>query len=128
MDSDESGCEVIFLNRVLRIVHPENRPSFEIEGDCRNAEIIVSELGLRSEKTKTVDTPENRDGMESCAGSRLLISPLLSGDDTKKYRSMTMRAAFLATHRADLGNCVKNLARRMQQPPREFEMQRWSDI
>ena len=36
--------------------------------------------------------------------------------DAKQYRSLTLRAASLALDRADLGNCVKNLARRMQQP------------
>ena len=33
MDGDESRCEVIFVNRVLRTVRSENRPSFEIGSD-----------------------------------------------------------------------------------------------
>ena len=66
MDSDGSGCEVIFLNRVLRIVRSGNRPSFEIEGDPRHVGIVVSELGLASEKTKTMDTLENREGEADC--------------------------------------------------------------
>ena len=87
----------MFLNRVLRIVHSENRRSFEI---------ILSELGLTSDKTKTVDTPENRERTESSAGSRLLASPLLSGKDKKHYTNFTVRAAQLAMDRAEIGNCV----------------------
>ena len=62
----------------------------------------VRELGLPSEKTKTVHTPENRDGTQSCAGNRLVVSPLLSGEDTPKCRSLTTRAAYLAMDRTDL--------------------------
>ena len=90
-DNDGNGCEVTCLNHVLRIIHSESRPSFQIEGDPRHAELIASELGLTPEKTKTVDTPETREGMESCA-SRLLVSPLLSGEDTKQYRTVTRSA------------------------------------
>ena len=91
MDNDGSQSEVIFFNRVLRIVHSVNRPSFEIEGDPRRAEIIVSEE-LISE-THTVDTSEHREGTESQAGSRLLVSPFfLTGEDTTRYRSVTMHA------------------------------------
>ena len=49
-------------------------------------------------------------------GSRLLVTPLLSGEDTKQYRSLTVRAAYMAVDRACLGHCVRNLARRVQQP------------
>ena len=59
----------------------------------------MSERGLTAEKTKT-----DRDGMESCAGNGPRVSPLLSGEDTKQYRSLTMRAAYLAMDRADLGS------------------------
>ena len=69
---------------------------------------FASDLGLASEKTKTADTPKNRDGMEACARHRQIVSPLLSGEDTKQYRSSTMRAAYTAMDRPDLGNCVKN--------------------
>ena len=51
----------IFFNRVFCIIRSENRPSSEIEGGQRHAEIIVSEFGLTSERTKTAETPENRD-------------------------------------------------------------------
>ena len=42
-------------------------------------------------------------------------SPLLSVADTRKYRNLTMRAAYLEADRAEIGNTVKKLARRMQQ-------------
>ena len=63
-DNDGSWCEVTFLDRVLRVFHSENRQNFEIEGDVRHAALIASELGLTSEKTKTVDTPQRPEGME----------------------------------------------------------------
>ena len=75
------------------------------------------------EDAEQKNAPENREGMESCAGHRVLVSPLLSGQDTKQYRSLTMRAACLARDSAGHGNCVKNLAKRMQRP-REVDMQR----
>ena len=53
-------CELKIIGRF----HAGNRPSFEVEGDPRHAEIIVSELGLTSERTNTVDVLENRDGMK----------------------------------------------------------------
>ena len=95
IDNDGSGCEVIFFNRVLRTAHSRIHRVFAIEGDSRHAEINASELGLTSERTKTADTPENLEAMESCAGSRLLVSLLLSGY-TKQYRSWTTRAAHLS--------------------------------
>ena len=52
--------EFMFINRLLRIVHSENRRSCENEGDLRHADIILSDLGLTPEKTKTVDTLEMR--------------------------------------------------------------------
>ena len=92
MSNNGSGSKVILLNRVLRIVHSENRQSFEVEGDPRHAEIIVSELGHAREWT--VDTLDYREGLESCSGNRLLVSPFLSGEETKQYRSLTMRASY----------------------------------
>ena len=47
---------------------------FRVEDDLRHAEIIVKGLGL---KIKTVDTRESCDGMDACAGNRLLVSPLV---------------------------------------------------
>ena len=82
----------------------------------------MSELGLTSEKIKTVDTLKIREGVEPCAGSRLLVLPLLFGEDTKQHRSSAMRAAYLAMDRADPGNSVKNLASPMQRP-KEVDMQ-----
>ena len=40
LDSNTDGSEFedTFLKRVLRTVHSENRPSFEVEGDPRHAE------------------------------------------------------------------------------------------
>ena len=56
----------ILLTWVLRAVHSENRAICETNGDPRLSEVCVSEHGLAS-KEKTA--PENREGMESCAGN-----------------------------------------------------------
>ena len=90
MSSDGSDSEVMFLNRVLGNVPRSSRSSFDIEGCRRHADIIVS-----ATKTKTVDTPENREGMEFCAGSRLLVSPVQAGEVTRQYRSLIRCAAYL---------------------------------
>ncbi|CAK0906520.1 unnamed protein product [Prorocentrum cordatum] len=45
-----------------------------------------------------------------------LASPPLVGDDVRLYRSVTMRASYLAPDRADIGDAVKNLVKHMQSP------------
>ena len=67
-------CCASFIPRIDRVLRSRTYP--------RHAEIMVTELGLTSENTKTSETPENRDGMESCA------------EDTVQYRSRTTRAAY----------------------------------
>ena len=106
-------CCALFIPRIDRVLRSK----------VTLTKIIVSKLGLTSEKKTKVNTPENRGGLESCARRRRLVSHLLSGVDTKQYRSLTLRAAHLAMDRVDLGICVKKQARRMQQP-REVDMQR----
>ena len=107
----EKDCvqELSFLNKVVRLVEDDGEVCFEVEADQRHAEIIVKEMGLES--GKTADTPEVKD-----KDGEAESSPLLAAADTRQYRSLTMRAAYLAADRADIGNTVKNLARRMQQP------------
>ena len=43
-------------------------------------------------------------------------SPLLDKSEASKYRSATMRAAYLSQDRLDIGHAVKNLARGMVSP------------
>ena len=117
----EGAQETVFLNRILRIAgHPRyGDQSFEIEGDPRHAEIIVQELGRGDVKSNVVDTP----GVKPTSGyvQERLKSDKLVGSEIKQYRSLVMRSAYLAADRADLGNAVKNLAKRMQEP-RQLDM------
>ena len=102
--------EISFLNKIVRLIEDDNGElCFEVEADQRHAEIILQEMGPTS--GKEVDTPEVKD-----KDGEAVSSPRCTALDTKQYRSLTMQAAYLAADRADIGNCVKNLARRMQQP------------
>ena len=122
LDFDDPGSrETVFLNRVLRLVgHPDRGDqAMEIEADPRHAEIVIAELGLNDPKVKTVDTPEVKqkgDMFERTRSRRLL------GPEITHFRSLTMRLAYLSADRADLGNAIKNVAKRMADP-REIDMQ-----
>ena len=108
--------EVIFLNRVLRLTGRAGHEHFEIEADPRHAEIIVAEMGLSDNKSKTVATPEVKEKVAELGKMDRDSSPILSQQDAMLYRSLTMRAAYLAVDRVDIGNTVKSLSRCMQQP------------
>jgi len=74
--------------------------------------LIVKQLGL--EGAKGVETPsEKRSADQQILDSK---SPLLEKAAAGEYRSLVMRAAYLAQDRPDLGECCKGLARHMQQP------------
>ena len=120
LDEDKMQ-EVIFLNRVLRLIMHNGQMQFEIEADPRHSEMIVRDVGLGSEAAKAVATPEaKKDEVDGADRDR---SPPLEGEDVRLYRSITMRAAYLAPDRADLGNAVKNLAKNMH-CPRRCDMER----
>ena len=113
----EHDREIVFLNRIARVIVEDGKiAAFEVEADPRHVEIIVQELGLTG--GKSVDSPQVKAKDGKAEGS-----PLLSNTETRLYRSLTMRAAYLAADRADVADCVKNLARKMQEP-RVFDMAR----
>ena len=114
-DGDDE--EVHFLNRILRV--DKQKRSMEIEADPRHAEMFVRQLGL--DNAKIVDVPESKPTKEEL--DEWTVSPLLIPSRATVYRSLVMRAAYMATDRADLGHCVKNLAKKMQ-TPRECDMKR----
>ena len=100
--------------RVLnRIISLETRPKKAvIEPDARHAQLIVKELGL--ENAKAVETPA-----EKLSAERQLAdakAPAVSKTEEKIYRSVTMRASYLAQDCPDLSETVKTLARYMKEP------------
>eukprot|EP00929_Paragymnodinium_shiwhaense_P052292 TRINITY_DN26200_c1_g1_i2.p1 TRINITY_DN26200_c1_g1~~TRINITY_DN26200_c1_g1_i2.p1 ORF type:complete len:320 (-),score=34.73 TRINITY_DN26200_c1_g1_i2:248-1147(-) len=83
-----------------------------LEPDSRHAEAIVRDLGI--ETAKGVETPREKPSAEqqvTDAGS-----PALDKERAKLFRSLTMRAAYLAQDRADINETTKTLARSMQAP------------
>ena len=108
--------ETVFLNRVIVVRGGSLRSgrdrSVTLEPDARHVQMLVKELGL--EKAKGVETPsEKRSVDQQLLDSK---SPLLKGEQVALYRSLTMRAAYLAQDRPDLAEATKSLARHMKEP------------
>ena len=76
-----------------------NQIVLETEADPRHAELIVQEMGVKG--GKGVDVPDVKDSPED------ELSPPVIGKEVKAYRSVTMRAAYLAVDRADISNTAK---------------------
>ena len=100
--------EAIHLNRLLRLYPPgaEGGERWEIEGDPRHVEILVSQMGLSNE-SKAVSTPGEWTTDEEHGN-------VLGAEYRACYRSWTMRASYLSQDRCELQFAVKELARRMQ--------------
>ena len=73
---------------------------------------------LQLENAKSVTTPEEEAIADVISASGL---PQLDTERTTLYRSLVMRAQFLAQDRADLGEAVKSLTRKMR-PPTDADM------
>ena len=108
--------EVVCLNKIFRYVHGQNGnpdgAAIEIEADPRHADIIVQSLGLAS-ASKAVVTP----GLKQKIGGA--AETPLPENEARAYRSLTMRAAYIAEDRPDLKFSSKELARSMQCPTSE---------
>ncbi|CAK0863589.1 unnamed protein product [Prorocentrum cordatum] len=110
--------QAVFLNRVIEVsagVPPGGgRPCRHamIEPDKRRAEIVIDELGLS--KANGVDTP-----MEKRSADKQMMdakSAALGAAEASRFRSLTMRVAYLSQDRLDLAEASKTLARSMQTP------------
>ncbi|CAK0893091.1 unnamed protein product, partial [Prorocentrum cordatum] len=110
--------QAVFLNRVIEVsagVPPGGgRPCRHamIEPDKRHAEIVIDELGLS--KANGVDTP-----MEKRSADKQMMdakSAALGAAEASRFRSLTMRVAYLSQDRLDLAEASKTLARSMQTP------------
>jgi len=104
--------EVVMLNRVLRIVETDEGAAMEVEADSRHAELIVKKLGLSD--ASAAATPNIKRTEE--VALKEAEEPALDAVRTKEYRSLTMRGAYLAQDRADIGETCKQLCRWMKAP------------
>ena len=104
--------EVGFLNRLLRFTGTAAEPHMELEADPKHARSIIEQLGLRG--AKAAATPAVKMTQDD-AREQLEAEPLPAADATR-YRSVVMRAAYMAQDRPDLAEAVKSLSRRMVAP------------
>lgn len=105
--------EVVCLNKIFRYVRGQtgnpDGATIEIEADPRHADIIIQSLGLAS-ASKAVVTPGLKQKVDAAADTPL------PANEAQAYRSLTMRAAYIAEDRPDLKFATKELARSMQCP------------
>ena len=101
--------EVRVLNRLLRYTVKEGVNTVEWEPDPRHAELILRGLGLDDKKAKSLSSPGDKKA--EAGGDQPLV-----GNEIKQFRSLTMRANFLAEDRCDLKFACKELARHMAKP------------
>ena len=111
-DEDGDRTEAHFLNRLIRVEKKNGKGSIVIEADRRHVDLLIQAFGLG--KANGVESPD----VKKSADQQMLESrsPLLDKSEASKYRSATMRAAYLSQDRLDIGHAVKNLARGMVSP------------
>jgi len=104
------GKTLKMLNRTIRVC--DDKDCMELEADSKHVEQIVKDLGLGS--SKAVDTPRVKMSVDEA--QNVEATELLKKDDQTKFRSGTMRAAYLSQDRVDITEAVKCLARAMSSP------------
>ncbi len=100
--------EITCLNKIFRWVKDDSGEAIEIEADPRHVEIICAKMKL-AKTSKAVVTP----------GVKLPEADLgkdLRGDEQTAFRSVVMRANYLAEDRPDIRYATKEAARLMSQP------------
>ena len=99
--------EITCLNKIFCWVKDDSGEAIEIEADPRHVEIICVEMKL-AKTSKAVVTP----------GVKLPEADLgkdLHGDEQTAFRSVVMRASYLAEDRPDIRYATKEAARLMSQ-------------
>ena len=107
---EEAKQEFCILNLLVRI--DERTGTIFYEPDPRHAEILLKDLNM--ETCKPVKSPNEKLTAEALAKRREL--DVVDPHRISQYRSLAMRAAFLAQDRPDLSETVKCLARKTQGP------------
>lgn len=105
-----SGCvqRVTILNRM-----PTWAPGgVELEADAWHSELLAALVGQQGAR---VTTPITQASVEDFVQAER-DSPLLEGSAVWAFKSLTMRAAYLAQDRPDLAYCVRELAKGMANP------------
>ena len=81
----------------------------ELEADARHAELLAELVGQQGARvTTTIIKASVEDVLQAEPDS-----PLLEGSDVWAFKSLTIRAAYLAQDRPDLAYCVRELAKGM---------------
>ena len=101
----DDAREVRILNRYVRWNSHGERSWIEYEPDPRHAELIVELLNLES--AKGVTTPSIKKRLEEV----WVTSPRLDALQTRQYRGVVMRVAYLSQDRPDLSYSTKELTR-----------------
>lgn len=108
------GCKsqvMTVLNRIIEY-DPETG-SISYEADPKHAQLVIKGLDLDQSGVKSVATPSEKQKGEEAFDEH----PPLDLERASKYRSLTMRAAYLSLDRADIiAESVKTLARKMSTP------------
>ena len=105
-----SGDHLTILNRIVTFEKETGKVTYE--ADPRHAEMIIRQLNLQN--AKSVATPSEKKKASDVLASVGL--PPVTAEQTTLYRSLVMRAQFLAQDRADLSETVKSLTRKMKAP------------
>ena len=105
--------ELVILNRTLRVGSDAEGQYLDIVPDGRHADMIIKECGLK-QGSKGVSTPREKQKDEVVMAA--LRGPRMSPGDATRFRSLTMRLAYLSQDRADLAETSKTLAQRMKEP------------
>lgn len=105
---ENSGDHLTILNRI--VTYKDGTVTYE--ADPRHAEMIIRQLNLQN--AKGVATPSEKKKLSDVLAAVGL--PPLSPEHTTLYRSLVMRAQFLAQDRADIAESVKSLTRKMKSP------------
>lgn len=114
-ESDDK--EAVFLNRKIKLEKDAaGRMVIHYLPDARHVQEILKEMGLQ-ETDKKPNAPAIKKKHEDL--ERILNPRRLDADQTKRYRSVTMRAAYLGQDRPDIAETVKSLAQGMSKPNEE---------
>jgi hypothetical protein len=103
--------DIRILNRLVRWVpaHGATAERIEWEADPRHAELLWKAFGLKV-GSKGVTTPGVKSACSTLEGAEL------AGEQLSSFKSLAMRAAYLAMDRPDLAFATKEVARAMARP------------
>ena len=102
--------ELTLLNRIVSYTIDERgNPLVTYEPDPRHVELIIKELGLEGERTKSVATPAEKSDI-------YLDETPLEGERKAKFRSICMRGNYLSPDRVEIQFGIKEASRHMAQP------------